>query len=282
MHIGTVLYGTYEYRTLQAPHLQNSTSTSTDQYNTMQYPYSTCTCPARQAFIHLRCCSEKVLKYAGPPVSKESAAEFMSLPTSLKVGDAATAVKIARRRPALDAHLLRVADLCQDRVELEKNMLPWGGEGSPWSSRYDAVVFRGEEVIAMPPRADVRPRCCSGKDKCPDEGKPDVMLHVEFVPRGGMAFNFDDNGVKPVLPWQVATHPAVIPCLIPEDDDRRKDQPGVMKKLLGLYGDCNPAVAFTDPLLQQDAKIMRPKDAKKIKALTADAKKARFVWEEGK
>ena len=48
MHIGTVLYGTYEYRTLQAPHLQFSTSTSTDQYNTMQYPYSTCTRPARQ------------------------------------------------------------------------------------------------------------------------------------------------------------------------------------------------------------------------------------------
>ena len=49
MHIGTVLYGTYEYRTLQAPHLQFSTSTSTDQYNTMQYPYSTCTCPARSS-----------------------------------------------------------------------------------------------------------------------------------------------------------------------------------------------------------------------------------------
>ena len=48
MHIGTVLYGTYEYRTLQAPHLQNSTSTNTDQYNTMLYPYSTCTRPARQ------------------------------------------------------------------------------------------------------------------------------------------------------------------------------------------------------------------------------------------
>ena len=167
----------------------------------------------------------------------------MSLPSSLKVDDAATAVKIARRRPALDAHLLRVSDLCQDRVEIEKNMLPWGGEGGPWSSRYDAVVFRGEEVIAMPPRADVRPRCCSGKDKCPDEGKPHVMFHVE-LPRGGMACNFDDNGVKPVMPWQVATHPAVFPCLIPDQDERMKDQTGVMKKLLGFYGDCNPAVAF--------------------------------------
>ena len=49
MHIGTVLYGTYEYRTLKAPHLQFSTSTSTDQYNTMQYPYSTCTRPARHS-----------------------------------------------------------------------------------------------------------------------------------------------------------------------------------------------------------------------------------------
>ena len=48
MHIGTVLYGTYEYRTLQAPHLQFSTSTNTDQYNTMLYPYSTCTRPARR------------------------------------------------------------------------------------------------------------------------------------------------------------------------------------------------------------------------------------------
>ena len=48
MHIGTVLYGTYEYRTLQAPHLQFSTSTSTDQYDPMQYPgTSTCTRTAR-------------------------------------------------------------------------------------------------------------------------------------------------------------------------------------------------------------------------------------------
>ena len=180
--------------------------------------------PAYQAFVHLRCCSEKVLKYAGPHVSKESAADFMSLPSSLNFDDAATAVKIARRRPALDAHLLRVANLCQDRLELEKHMVPWGGEGGPWSSRYDAVVFRGEEVIAMPPRADVRPRCCSGKDKCPDEGKPDVMFHVEFVPRGGMAFNFDDNGVKPVTPWMVATHPAVLPCLIPDQDERIEHQ----------------------------------------------------------
>ena len=232
--------------------------------------------PCYQAFMHLSCCSEKVLVYGQKDVPPGSAAEHIGLPKVLGAVDVKEAMKIVYRRPGLEAHVSRSANLCQPREELEAALVPWGDTTvDPWSSTNDVIILRGEDVIALPPRPKLRPtRECH---PCKDDKKGALVFHVDFVPRGGMAATFDEEMVTRMTPWEVATVKAIFPHLIEDDEQRRAIQTHVMQPLLKAYPDCTPHSVFKDEKLKKDAAHFMKK-IKRAKAPTAAVKKCRFQW----
>ena len=144
-------------------------------------------------------------------------------------------------------------ELCRERADLERALLPWGLENDTNEITKDEVIgkkhmgicMKAEKAFAFPQRNFGDESTSSGTlafQQCSDcdGNSPCVRFHVFFQPRGQMAPSYLYEEELRTKAWDVAFSPALYPRTFRIGVRARDLQLARLEELMLAYGDYYP------------------------------------------